>query len=122
MAEYTQGNFFDGFNKLSVTYGTDGFSYVGLLENGNHAGDNYTPGDADFWGIRVIDLGLIEQDKWNLGYSFMGSYKRSNFTSNVFEAGYFTKKSNDWRGQWRHNAEGTILMHTSSPLHSSSRL
>lgn len=59
MAEYTQGNFFDGFNKLSVTYGTDGFSYVGLLENGNHAGDNYTPGDADFWGIRVIDLGLI---------------------------------------------------------------
>ena len=105
MAEYTQGNFFGGFNKLSVTYGTDGFAYVGLLENGNHAGDNYTPGDADSWGIRVIDLGLIEQDKWNLGYSFMGSYKRSNFTSNVFEAGYFTKKANNWRGQWGNNAD-----------------
>ena len=26
MAEYTQGNFFGGFNKLSVTYGTDGFA------------------------------------------------------------------------------------------------
>ena len=28
MAEYTQGNFFGGFNKLSVTYGTDGFAYA----------------------------------------------------------------------------------------------
>ena len=131
MAEYTQGNFFGGFNKLSVTYGTDGFAYVGTLNGGNHAGDNYAPGDADSWGIRVIDWGLIEQDKWNLGYSFMGTYKHvedslwtlsnhglhdysavirpaykwSNFTSTVFEAGYFSETTNGWRGQWGHNAK-----------------
>ena len=123
-AEYVQGNFFGGFNKLSVTYGTDGFAYVGVLNGGNHAGDNYAPGDADSWGIRVIDWGLIEQDKWNLGYSFMGSYKHvedslwtkpyeglhdysfvirpaykwSNFTSTVFEAGYTTQKNTGWNG------------------------
>ena len=55
MAEYTQGNFFGGFNKLSVTYGTDGFAYAGTLNGGNHLGDTYAPGDADSWGIRVID-------------------------------------------------------------------
>ena len=122
MAEYTQGNFFGGFNKLSVTYGTDGFSYAGTLNGGNHLGDGYKPGDADSWGLRVIDWGLIEQDKWNLGYSLMGAYKHadqahwshptghdysfvirpsykwSNFTSTVFEAGYTTQKSNGWNG------------------------
>ena len=122
MAEYTQGNFFGGFNKLSVTYGTDGFAYAGVLNGGNHLGDSYAPGDADSWGIRVIDWGLIEQDKWNLGYSFMGSYKHadqpkwshptghdysfvirpaykwSNFTSTVFEAGYTTQKNTGWNG------------------------
>ena len=122
-AEYTQGNFFGGFNKLSVSYGTNGFSYAGVLNGGNHLGDNYTPGDGDSWGIRVIDWGLIEQDKWNLGYSFMGAfkhadpagwshptghdysfvirpaYKWSNFTSTVFEAGYTTQTNtcgNGW--------------------------
>ena len=122
MAEYTQGNFFGGFNKLSVSYGTDGFSSAGVLNGGNHLGDNYAPGDLDSWGIRVIDWGLIEQDKWNLGYSFMGSYKHadqpkwshpnghdysfvirpaykwSNFTSTVFEAGYTTQKNTGWNG------------------------
>ena len=122
MAEYTQGNFFGGFNKLSVSYGTDGFSYAGVLNDGNHLGDSYAPGDADSWGIRVIDWGLIEQDKWNLGYSFMGAYKHadeaswshptghdysfvirpaykwSNFTSTVFEAGYTTQKNTGWNG------------------------
>ena len=122
MAEYTQGNFFGGFNKLSVSYGTDGFSYAGVLNGGNHLGDSYAPGDADSWGIRVIDWGLIEQDKWNLGYSLMGAYKHadqahwshpnghdysfvirpaykwSNFTSTVFEAGYTTQKNTGWNG------------------------
>ena len=122
MAEYTQGNFFGGFNKLSVTYGTDGFAYAGVLNGGNHLGDSYAPGDADSWGIRVIDWGLIEQDKWNLGYSLMGAYKHadqahwshpnghdysfvirpaykwSNFTSTVFEAGYTTQKNTGWNG------------------------
>ena len=122
MAEYTQGNFFGGFNKPSVTYGTDGFAYAGVLNGGNHLGDSYAPGDADSWGIRVIDWGLIEQDKWNLGYSFMGSYKHadqpkwshptghdysfvirpaykwSNFTSTVFEAGYTVQKNTGWNG------------------------
>ena len=122
MAEYTQGNFFGGFNKLSVSYGTDGFSSAGVLNGGNHLGDNYAPGDLDSWGIRVIDWGLIEQDKWNLGYSFMGAYKHadeaswshptghdysfvirpaykwSNFTSTVFEAGYTTQKNTGWNG------------------------
>ena len=121
-AEYVQGNFFGGFNKLSVTYGTDGFAYVGVLNGGNHAGDTYAPGDADSWGIRVIDWGLIEQDKWNLGYSLMGAYKHadeahwshpnghdysfvirpaykwSNFTSTVFEAGYTTQTNTCWNG------------------------
>ena len=122
MAEYNQGNFFGGFNKLSVTYGTDGFAYAGVLNGGNHLGDSYAPGDADSWGIRVIDWGLIEQDKWNLGYSLMGAYKHadqakwshpnghdysfvirpaykwSNFTSTVFEAGYTVQKNTGWNG------------------------
>ena len=116
MAEYTQGNFFGGFNKLSVTYGTDGFAYAGVLNGGNHVGDGFKPDDDDAWGLRVIDWGLIEQDKWNLGYSFMGAYRHgdahwthsnghdysfvirpaykwSNFTSTVLEAGYFVGKN-----------------------------
>jgi maltoporin len=122
MAEYTQGNFFGGFNKFSVTYGTDGFAYAGTLNGGNHLGDGFKPNEADSWGIRVIDWGLIEQDKWNLGYSFMGAYKHqdpaagawshpnghdysfvirpaykwSNFTSTVFEAGYTVQKNTGW--------------------------
>ena len=122
MAEYTQDNFFGGFNKLSVTYGTDGFAYAGVLNGGNHLGDSYAPGDTDSWGIRVIDWGLIEQDSWNLGYSFMGAYKHadvpmwshpnghdysfvirpsykwSKFTSTLFEAGYTTQTNTGWNG------------------------
>ena len=54
-------------NHFVVQYGTNGFGYIG--QNGNHAGDNYTP-DLDVEGVRVIDWGT-------LGYSFIWAHVNS---------------------------------------------
>jgi maltoporin len=121
-AEHTQGNFFGGFNKFIVQYGTDGFAIGGF---DNHAGEglNATKGT----GYRFIDWGVIEQEKWNLGYSFIyGSkdidetaanngfmkgktdfynavvrpgYKWNDHLATVLELGYANERTegNDWQ-------------------------
>ena len=71
--ELTQGNFFGGFNKVVFQYGHDGFMDLGSLNGGNHSGDNIVP-SAKGSGFRLIDWGVIEQPKWNLGYAVMASH------------------------------------------------
>ena len=92
MVEYTQGNFFGGFNKLSFTYGKDALDYVGVLNGGNHAGDNVIPYQESGSGYRLIDWGVIEQAKWNLGYAFLAAHKSPS-------DGY---GNNDWGANWSH--------------------
>lgn len=118
--EHTQGEFFGGFNKFVVQYGTDGMSIGGY---DNHAGEglNLVKGD----GYRIIDWGVIEQDKWNLGYNvMMGSktvdetgagasyikskdyynvvlrpgYKWNDHLATVVEYGYYNEKVEN--GEW----------------------
>ena len=87
--EWTQSNFFGGFNKLVFQYGHDGFNGVGTLNGGNHAGATVTPygwkedlfgpvykGDKGN-GYRLINWGVIEQPSWNLGYAFLAAHKNS---------------------------------------------
>ena len=86
--EWTQGNFFGGFNKLVFQYGHDGFDGVGTLNGGNHAGATVNPyGWKDDFGAkykgdkgngyRLINWGVIEQPSWNLGYAFLAAHKNS---------------------------------------------
>ncbi len=78
MIEWTQGNFFGGFNKLSFTYGHNALDYVGSLSvGGNHAGDFLIPYAEKGNGFRFIDWGVIEQPKWNLGYAFIVTHKNA---------------------------------------------
>ncbi len=69
MIEYVQGNFFGGFNKLSYTFGKGALNGIGSF--GNHGGANVVPYHQRGTGHRILDWGVIEQAKWNLGYSFM---------------------------------------------------
>ena len=117
MIEWTQGNFFGGFNKLSFSYGHDALSVAG-----NHAGDYVAPYPQKGSSYRFIDWGVIEQPSWNLGYAFIWnhhnvfdenetegglgitgtdfnfvlrpSYKWSDFTSTVLEFGYYNFTNN----------------------------
>ncbi len=120
MIEWTQGNFFGGFNKLSFTYGHDAFN-----AGGNHVGDTVIPYSQKGNTFRFIDWGVIEQPSWNLGYAFIWthrnifdendteggvnwtqatgtdfnfvlrpSYKWSDFTSTVLEFGYYNFSNN----------------------------
>ena len=84
--EWTQSNFLGGFNKMSFTYGHDGLDYVGVLNGGNHAGDNVIPYSEKGSGYRFIDWGVIEQPSWNLGYAFLAAHKNA-FDENQTEGG-----------------------------------
>lgn len=98
--EWTQGNFFGGFNKLALQFGHDGYDGVGTLNGGNHAGATVNPygwkddfgakykGDKGS-GYRFIDWGVIEQQSWNLGYVFMAAHKNS------FDETYFGNRCTD---------------------------
>lgn len=64
-AEHTQGNVFGGgFNKLIFQYGSDALAIGGF---DNHAGEGLNATEGDGW--RIMDWGVIEQSKWNLGYA-----------------------------------------------------
>ena len=76
LIQWTQGNFFGGFNKLSFTYGHNGYDFVGtLLDYGNHTVDKLIPYHERGNGYRLIDWGVIEQPKWNLGYALVWAHK-----------------------------------------------
>ncbi len=98
LVEWTQGNFFGGFNKLSFTYGLDGFQYVGKLNGGNHAGDNVQPYHNRGNGIRLLDWGVIEQSKWSLGYAIaMTHYSaKSGEGNNHWGADWVGSTGNDY--------------------------
>ena len=111
-------------NHFVVQYGTSGFGYIG--QNGNHAGDNYTP-DLDDTGVRVIDWGTLDAGNFGLGYSLIWAhvdngddhkaagatwttersgwiysivlrpeYKWTEFTRTTLELGYSAQKTNGW--------------------------
>ena len=84
--EWIQGNFFGGFNKLIFQYGHDALDNVGVLNGGNHAGDNVIPYGEKGNGFRLIDWGVIEQPYWNLGYAFLAAHKNA-FDENETEGG-----------------------------------
>ncbi|WP_413112291.1 carbohydrate porin [Thaumasiovibrio sp. DFM-14] len=114
--EHTQGHA-AGFNKLIFQYGSDGLAVGGF---DNHAGEGLAALKGDGW--RVINWGVVEQEKWNLGYSFIygekdvdevantawmstgktefynlvvrPSYKWSNTMSTVVELGHANEKVN----------------------------
>ncbi|MDN3682008.1 carbohydrate porin [Vibrio tapetis subsp. quintayensis] len=111
--EHTQGNFFGGFNKFVVQYSTEGFAWDGYGVN-SHMGIGYNmeQGQKGRKSVRIIDWGVIEGDKWDLGYSFIysqldnpgsdkkgtrynavvrPSYKWSDTMSTVLEAGYYVQ-------------------------------
>ncbi len=117
MIEWTQGNFFGGFNKLSFTFATNGFDNLGLIGEAGDSGSVAFPYPTRGKAYRVIDWGVIEQSKWNLGYAVLfghlsnddankgwtaagktsvnnwtfiirPSYKWSDYTSTVLEYGY----------------------------------
>ena len=87
MVEWTQGNFFGGFNKFSISYGHDALDGLGALRySGNHAGDNVIPYSEKGNGYRLIDWGVIEQPSWNLGYALIWTHKNA-FDENTREGG-----------------------------------
>lgn len=118
LLEWTQGNFFGGFNKLSFTYANNGFNTVGLGGLSGDTAATLAPYPTRGNSFRFIDWGLVEQSKWNLGYVLMVShihykdqdhqgwawnhgrnsntwtfairpaYKWSDYTSTVLEYGY----------------------------------
>ena len=74
LLEWTQGNFFGGFNKLSFTYASNGFDNVGLGGQAADTGATLAPYPTRGNAFRFIDWGLIEQAKWSLGYAFVVSH------------------------------------------------
>ncbi|NLS14301.1 maltoporin [Vibrio sp. SM6] len=69
-AEHTQG-FSMGFNKAVIQYATEGYAWAGFI--GNHAGDAYNmeTGQEGRKSLRLIDWGVLEAEKWNLGYALV---------------------------------------------------
>lgn len=102
LIEWTQGNFFGGFNKLSFTFGSNAFDNVGAVSTGNHAGENVIPYNERGSGIRFIDWGVVEQSKWNLGYAVIFAHKHAQKNDdNVYEpedggALWSHPSGNDW--------------------------
>ena len=74
LLEWTQGNFFGGFNKLSFTFANNGFNNVGLGALGSDSGAVLAPYATRGNSLRIIDWGVVEQNKWNLGYVLMYSH------------------------------------------------
>ena len=77
-------------NHFVVQYGTNGFGYIG--QNGNHAGDNYTP-DLDDTGVRVIDWGTLDAGNFGLGYSLIWAHVDNGDDHHAAGATWTTERS-----------------------------
>ena len=77
-------------NHFVVQYGTNGFGYIG--QNGNHAGDNYTP-DLDVEGVRVIDWGTLDAGNFGLGYSLIWAHVDNGDDHHAAGATWTTERS-----------------------------
>ncbi|MEF1310756.1 carbohydrate porin [Vibrio mytili] len=129
-AEHTQGHSM-GFNKAVVQYATEGYAWAGFV--GNHTGDSYNmeQGQEGRTSFRLIDWGVVEADKWNLGYSFVYAqldkdtsgedakamsvvlrpgYKWSETMSTILEVGHYRQDyGSDWgEGDWSDLTKVTI--------------
>jgi len=128
--EHTQGNIMNGFNKAVLQYGSGGYATIGAFEN--HAGEIVDAVDGDGW--RIINWGVLEPAKWNLGYSVMYAsrdvtdvaannrnllgenefynavlrpgYKWSEVTQTVLELGYANNKAEG--GDWEDLSKVTL--------------
>ena len=80
-------------NHFVVQYGTNGFGYIG--QNGNHAGDNYTP-DLDDTGVRVIDWGTLDAGNFGLGYSLIWAHVDNGDDHPAADGVNFTTPRSGW--------------------------
>ncbi|BBL91583.1 maltoporin [Vibrio rotiferianus] len=129
-AEHTQGHSM-GFNKAAIQYSTEGYAWAGFV--GNHTGDSYNMelGQEGRKSFRLIDWGVVEAEKWNLGYSVVYAqldkgtdgedakamsvvvrpgYKWSETMSTIVEAGHFRQDFGaDWgEGEWTDLTKFTV--------------
>ncbi len=74
LLEWTQGGLLGGFNKLSFTFANNGFDSVGVGGQAADSGAMLAPYSTRGKAYRIIDWGLLEQAKWNLGYVLMLSH------------------------------------------------
>ncbi|MDF3130076.1 carbohydrate porin [Kiritimatiellaeota bacterium B1221] len=130
--EHTQGGLpGGGFNKTVFQYGDGGYATIGAFTN--HAGEVMDAVDGDGW--RLIDWGVIESGRWNLGWSAMyaqrdvteaiegtndfllgenefynvvlrPSWEWDTVMSTVFELGYANNKAEG--GDWQDLSKVTI--------------
>ncbi|WFB37613.1 carbohydrate porin [Kiritimatiellota bacterium B12222] len=76
--EHTQGGLpGGGFNKAIFQYGDGGFATIGAFQN--HAGEVMDAVEGSGW--RLIDWGVIESGRWNLGWSTM--YAQRDITETI---------------------------------------
>src|SRR5574344_16408 len=68
-------------NHFILQYGTNGFGYVGQIDNANHAGEYYDPRTADTKGTRITDWGTLDYGNFGLGYSAMYAYYDTDETN-----------------------------------------
>lgn len=61
-------------NHFVVQYGTNGFGYVGQIDNANHTGEYYDPRTADTTGVRLADFGTYDLGNFGLGYALMWAH------------------------------------------------
>ena len=80
-------------NHFVVQYGTNGFGYIG--QNGNHAGDNYTP-DLDDTGVRVINWGTLDAGNFGLGYSLIWAHVDNGDDHPAADGVNFTTPRSGW--------------------------
>ena len=80
-------------NHFVVQYGTNGFGYIG--QNGNHAGDNYTP-DLDDTGVRVINWGTLDAGNFGLGYSLIWAHVDNGDDHPAADGINFTTPRSGW--------------------------
>ncbi|MFL7866861.1 maltoporin [Vibrio cincinnatiensis] len=129
-AEHTQGHSL-GFNKAIIQYNTEGYAWSGFV--GNHLGDSYNmeKGQEGRKSFRFIDWGVVESDKWNLGYAFVYAqldkdtsgddakamsvvvrpgYKWSETMSTIVEVGHYRQDfGSDWgEGSWSDLTKFTV--------------
>ncbi len=65
-------------NNFVAQFGTNGFGYVGQIDNANHAGEYYDPRKADTTGVRLSDYGTFDAGNFGLGYALMYAYYDTN--------------------------------------------
>ena len=65
-------------NHFVIQWGTNGFGYVGQIDNANHAGEYYDPRTANTDGVRLTDHGVMDIGNFGVGYALMWAHYDTN--------------------------------------------